>query len=261
MKKKDSHGRFKIVGMIPARYASNRFPGKMLASIAGKSLIQRTYENCKKCSILDHIVIATDDLRIFNHIKDFGGTPIMTSPECVNGTERLVEAVKNNPEFNQVDIIINIQGDEPCLDPNTIQKVAQLLVDDTEAVMSTAATKLESAEDALSPSIVKCVLDGQQNALYFSRSLLASGHAQKWNRSLPVYRHIGIYGYRRDFLLRYAELPPTPLQLAEDLEQLKVLEHGFRIKIGIVDSCGIGVDRPEDILKVEQWLCKQNISS
>lgn len=250
----------KIIGIIPARYASTRFPGKILAPIAGKTLIQRTYENAKKFTFLDDLVIATDDQRIYDHITGFHGDVVMTSLHCKTGTDRLVDALKRNTRFDDAEIIINIQGDEPCLDPDVAEQVGKLLLDDPSAVMSTAAVKLDSEEDAASSSIVKCVMDLNSNALYFSRSLIPGGHSLRWNPNMLVYRHMGLYAYRRDFLMKYAELPETPLQMAENLEQLKVIEHGYRIKVAVVDRFSIGVDIPDDIQKVEKWLCKQNIS-
>jgi 3-deoxy-manno-octulosonate cytidylyltransferase (CMP-KDO synthetase) len=252
----------KILGMIPARFASTRFPGKMLAPIAGKTLIQRTYENAKQSSLFHDLVVATDDSRIHEHVIHFGGKAVMTAETCPTGSDRLVDALKRYPVLNQSDIVINIQGDEPCVHLDVIEKIAKALISDPQAMMSTAAIPFQHAEEAESPSIVKCVIDLQGNALYFSRSLISNGHSGTWHDSLPVYRHMGIYAYRRDFLLKYADLPSTPLQRAEDLEQLKVLEHGFRIKVAIVEHPSIGVDLPGDIHKVEQWLCKQqqNIS-
>jgi 3-deoxy-manno-octulosonate cytidylyltransferase (CMP-KDO synthetase) len=249
-----------IIGIIPARYSSSRFPGKILAPIANKTLIQRTYENAKRCALLQEIVIATDDVRIYNHVQDFGGDVLMTSTTCLTGSDRLVEAVKNNRRFDHADIIVNIQGDEPCLDPNVTESVIKALLNDSVAVMSTAIVKIESEEEALSPSIVKCVIDSKENALYFSRALIPAGHSLKVRPEVTYYRHVGIYAYRREFLLKYTELPQTPLQIAEDLEQLKVIEHGYRIKTAIVACSSIGVDIPDDIQKVEQWLCKQNTS-
>jgi 3-deoxy-manno-octulosonate cytidylyltransferase (CMP-KDO synthetase) len=258
---KEQHCGPKIIGMIPARYASTRFPGKILAPIAGKTLIQRTYENAKRCTLLHKLIVATDDMRIYSHVKDFGGEVVMTSPTCATGSDRLVEALKNNLQFNDASIIVNIQGDEPCLDPEVIHKVTEALLADPIAVMSTAVVKIDNAEDAANPSVVKCVMDKQNNALYFTRALLPAGHTLKMRPGINYYRHMGVYCFRKHFLMQYADLPPSPLQLAEDLEQLKILEHGFRIKVAIVDDFSIGVDTPEDIKKVEQWLCKQNIFS
>lgn len=255
-----SHIAPKIIAMIPARYASTRFPGKILAPISGKTLIQRTYENASRCKLLNGLVVVTDDDRIFDHVKGFGGDVVMTSVTCPTGSDRIAEALRNNSRFDDVSIVVNVQGDEPCLDPTIIQKVIEILQNDPSAVMSTAVMKLESQEEAQSPSIVKCVMDAQQNALYFSRALIPAGHTQQMRPGVTYYRHMGIYCFRRDFAVKYAELPATPLQLAEDLEQLKVIEHGYKVKTAVVDSFSIGVDRPDDIQKVEQWLCKQNTS-
>ncbi|MBA3958048.1 MAG: 3-deoxy-manno-octulosonate cytidylyltransferase [Parachlamydiaceae bacterium] len=260
-KKSQTNSQPIVIGMIPARLASTRFPGKILHPIAGKSLIQHTFENAQRCNLLKSLIIATEDKRVFDHVTSFGARAIMTSVDCLTGTDRIVEALRNNNEWNDADIIVNIQGDEPCLDPEVIQKVVEALVNDPEAVMSTAATKLECAEEALSSSIVKCAIDQNGNALYFSRALIGAGKSGKWHPKMPIFRHMGLYAFRRDFLLKYGDLPVTPLQLAEDLEQLKVLEHGFRIKVALVDHFSIGVDIPDDIQKVELWLCKQNTSS
>lgn len=255
----------RIIGIIPARYASGRFPAKMLAMISGKTLIQRSYENALRCSGLSMLAIATDHPEIYEHAKSFGAHVIMTSVECPTGSDRLAEALRNYREFDGADIILCIQGDEPCVEPEVFENIAELLVKDPQAVMATAVTPIKNPEDAAKPGIVKCVIDNHQNALYFSRALIPAGHTQQYRPEITYYRHIGIYGYRRDFLLRYGTLPKTPLQIAEDLEQLKVLENGFRIKTAIVDDTGIGVDWPEDAKRVEEWLCKnknkQNSSS
>lgn len=244
----------KTVGMIPARFGSTRFPGKPLAIIAGKTLIQRTYENAKRCRLLDDVVVATDDNRIFDHVVGFGGKAVMTPPECPTGTERLAEAVRDNEQFSDYAAVINIQGDEPLLEPEVIGSVIEKLLEDETAVMSTAAAKISSKEEAENYSVVKCVIDQNGKALYFSRTLIPNGHGGEWQKDVTYYKHLGIYGYRRDFLMHYADLEPTPLQLAEDLEQLKVLENGYRIKVAIVESSSIGVDRPEDVKQIEQLL-------
>jgi 3-deoxy-manno-octulosonate cytidylyltransferase (CMP-KDO synthetase) len=246
--------KLKILGLIPARYGSTRFPGKPLALIAGKTLIQRTYENAKLCHSLDDIAVATDDERIFEHVKGFGGKVVMTSPECPTGTERLAEAVRKYDLFSDYGIIINVQGDEPLLQSKVIESVIDKLVEDELAAMSTAVIKLTSKEEAANYSVVKCVMDQKGNALYFSRTLIPNGHSGEWHPKTTYYKHLGIYGYRREFLFHYAELKPTPLQLSEDLEQLKVLEHGYKIKVAIVDSISLGVDKPEDIKKIEHLL-------
>lgn len=251
----------KVIAIIPARYASTRFPGKPLVEIKGKTLIQRTYENTKRCPLIDSIIVATDDTRISKHVENFGGIALMTPENCPTGSDRSAYVVEQNPEMLQADVIINVQGDEPCLDPAVLSQLVNILRSDPDAVMSTAAFKLDNAEDAANPNCVKCVLDSQGNALYFSRALIPAGRTLTYNENTIYYKHVGIYAFRPHFLLQYAQLPMTPLQKAEDLEQLKVLEHGYKIKVAIVKSLGPDVNAPEDIKKVEQELCKQNSSS
>lgn len=248
----------KVVGVIPARYGSSRFPGKPLAQILGKSLIQRTYENSQRCSLLSDLFVATDDKRIFDHVLGFGGKAIMTSSSCPTGTDRLIEAMQKSIPLKEASIILNIQGDEPCLELSVIHSVVKLLLNDPTSVMSTAVMKIHQEQEALNPSVVKCSMDRQGHALYFSRSLIPGGPGIKYQSHFPYFKHIGIYGYRQEFLPIYGSLSPTPLQLAEDLEQLKVLEHGYKIKTAIVESASISVDHPEDIKKVESLLCKLN---
>ncbi len=255
----DVASEFDCIGIIPARYGSIRFPGKPLAPILGKTLLQRTYENARRCKSLKLIVVATDDQRIYDHVKEFGGEVVMTSMDCETGTDRLAEVIKLYPHLKSC-IVINIQGDEPCIDPKTIDAVIEILRCDPQASMSTAAVLLSSEEEATSPSIVKCTMDQRGNALYFSRNLIPSNKKGSYCGETPYYRHLGIYGYRYEFLTEYARLPKTPLQSIEDLEQLKALEHGYRIKVAIVKSSAIGVDLPEDIQKIEKILCKQNTS-
>jgi 3-deoxy-manno-octulosonate cytidylyltransferase (CMP-KDO synthetase) len=243
----------KIIGIIPARYGSTRLPGKPLIQIGGKSLIQRTYENAKKCRSLDQIIVATDDNRIADHVRAFDGEVVMTSPDCATGTDRIIESLSQG-NFGDAEIVINIQGDEPTLEPEVIEKVIGALKHDAEAVVSTAAVKLESKECAFNPSVVKCVMDQKGHAIYFSRSLIPGGKNHEWRPGITYYKHLGIYGYRTSFLKKYGQLNPTPLQLAEDLEQLKILEHGYKIAVAIVKSNAIGVDTPEDIKKIEKIL-------
>jgi len=235
----------KTIGIIPARYGSSRFPGKALALIAGKSMIQRTYENACGFGVLDSVVVTTDDERIADHVRDFGGKVVMTSRECTTGTDRIAEAIKRDPSLDG-DIIVNIQGDEPCLSPETVAAVVKRLDDDADAVMATAVVPLKSERDADDPNIVKCVMNDRGRALYFSRSRIPSQG--------PVFGHLGLYAFHKDFLLLYATLPPTPLQQAESLEQLKALEHGYTIAVAIVDEAPLGVDVPADIAKVEEQL-------
>jgi len=248
--------RMEIIGIIPARYQSQRFPGKPLAKIHDKTLIQHTYLNARRVKGIDHLIIATDDKRIFDHAKSFDADVVMTSPDCPTGSDRLAEVVKTDARFIKSSIVVNIQGDEPIVDPKAIEAIIQKLKDDKDAVMSTAATRLIE-EEALSSSVVKVVCDINGRALYFSRSLIPGSLKKK---EFPYLKHLGLYAYRREFLLKYSTLSPTPLQIHEDLEQLKVLEHGYSIQVAIVKEGGIGVDLPEDIQKVEKRLWQQNTS-
>lgn len=254
MKVSDKRKPQRIIGIIPARYGSSRFPGKPLANISGKSLIQRTYENAQRCRSLQDLIVATDDERIFKKVLEFGGKAVMTSPTCPTGTERLAEAVKQNSDYDDVELIINIQGDEPLIDPTTLEQVIHALQESPEADMSTAVVKITSREEAENYSTVKCTINLKREALYFSRTLIPNGHQGQWQPNVTYYKHLGIYAYRRHFLIHYAELAPTPLQIAEDLEQLKVLEHGSIIKVAIVEDTSIGVDTLADIHKVEGLL-------
>ena len=251
--------RSRTIGMIPARYQSSRFPGKPLAVMAGKTLIQHTYENAKQSGCFDELIVATDDERIFKHVEEFGGRVVMTSVEHLNGTDRLTEALILCPDVQDASLVVNIQGDEPCVEAGIFKKLIELLQTDSEAVMATVVTPVSELVEMQDPSIVKCVFDLHGNALYFSRAEIPGVFA---GTAKTVYRHIGIYAFRPDFLLRYGQLPATPLQLSESLEQLKVLEHGYRIKIAVVSGESPGVNTPEDILKVEPLLlCKLNTSS
>lgn len=250
--------RAKVIGIIPARYASTRLPGKLLIPLLGKTLLQRTFENAQQISSLDELIVATDDPRIYSHVEEFGGRAMMTSPTCQTGTDRLAEVLQQKPEWLKATAIVNVQGDEPCLNPQAVDAAVALLLSDKEASTATLAAPLKNEEEAWQSSIVKCVMDQQNNALYFSRSLIPGNKKRSFNGERAYYRHIGLYVYRPAFLLHYQALPPTPLQLEEDLEQLKILEHGYRMKVALTEEAGIGVDTPEDLNKIEQWLCKQN---
>lgn len=248
----------KVIGIIPSRYLSSRFPGKPLAPILGKTLVQRTYENALLCKALSLVVVATDDQRIFEHVKGFGGNAVMTSENCPTGTDRLAEVVKNSPFATEAELILNIQGDEPCVSPHVMAQVIQALQTSPKASVSTAITPHLSLADAENPHVVKCVVDEQGYALYFSRGLIPAGKNLKFQEGIVYYKHLGLYCYRKEFLLHYSDLSSTPLQRAEDLEQLKVLEHGFRIKTVKVNGESMDVNTPEDIKKVEHILCKQS---
>lgn len=247
----------KVIGIIPARYQSSRFPAKVLADILGKSLVRRTYERAQTASILDALIIAADHKKIFNHVKEFDGKVVMTSPDCPNGSARAAEVVKNY--FPEAEVVVIIQADEPCLDPKIITKLVKDLKNNDNADMTTPVEPITNLEEIHRQGVVKCVFDKSKKALYFSRSPIP--HPFKGNNT-TYYRHIGVYCFRKELLLKYPSLTPTPLQQAEDLEQLKILEHGYSIYVTEVPPQGnIGVDYPEDIKKVEQFLCLENTSS
>jgi 3-deoxy-manno-octulosonate cytidylyltransferase (CMP-KDO synthetase) len=248
----------KVLGIIPARFASSRLPGKLLIPVLGKTVLQRTFESASQVKILDRLLIATDHHCILDHVKQFGGEAVMTSVSCPTGTDRLAEVLQKHPECLSAEAVVNIQGDEPCVDPLAIEEAVKLLLQDPQASMATLITPLKSEEEALDSSIVKCVKDQQNNALYFSRAMIPSNKRKQFNPQGPYYRHIGLYVYRPAFLLQYQALRPTPLQLEEDLEQLKVLEYGYRVKVAVTNKATIGVDTHEDLNKLEQWLCTQN---
>ena len=238
----------KILGIIPARYSSTRFHGKPLADILGKTMIQRVYERAKLAKNLCDVLVATDDARIFECVESFGGKAVMTDSTLPNGTARCEQAAR---VFGcEADAVINIQGDEPLLDPVMIDEVAELL---EENYCVTLCREFREGEDVNNPNAVKVVMSQEGNALYFSRSVIP----YKRNKSdLPVYQHIGIYGYSTDFLKKYVSLPNTPLSDAESLEQLKILEHDYRIRVKVTSSkCeSVGVDTPEDLQRVREIL-------
>lgn len=247
----------RTLAIIPARYKSSRFPGKMLHPIQGKPLIQHTYENALNFSCLDKIVVATDDMRIKELISSLGGTVVMTSKECPSGTDRLTEVLSKHPEYSSYDVILNIQGDEPCVDEAVCSALLKSLKDDADASLATPILPFPSYDDPKDPSIVKCVSDIHGNALYFSRSPIP--FTSKVNST--YYKHLGIYAFKTTFLLKLPTLTSTPLQIMEDLEQLKILEHGHRIKTVVVQNDCIGINEPKDVTKVESLLCKRNLSS
>lgn len=244
------------IGVIPVRWKSTRFPGKPLADLLGKSLIRRTYENAKRSRRLDRLVVGTDDPRIFDHVQEFGGEVYMTSEACSTGTDRVWEVIRDH--FADASIVVNVQGDEPCLDPHVIDQLVERLEETEEALITTPITKILDPSEIFSPTTVKCVFDQRGRALYFSRAPLPFPY--KADRIHDYYRHHGVYCFRRPFLQQYAEMERTRLQNIEDLEQLKILESGYPIHISIVDAQGIGVDTPEDLKRVEEILCA-NISS
>lgn len=238
----------KVAVVIPARYASTRFPGKPLVKIAGQTMIERVYKQALKTKHANEVIVATDDPRIAAEVSRFGGTVIMTRDDHPTGTDRLAEVASKRPD---IDIIVNVQGDEPLIDPSTIDRAVQPLLEDAGLDMSTISAPITNPEEIESNSIVKVVRDRQGNALYFSRFPIPF-HRDPDSRSNQTYfAHIGLYVYRRDILLKLASLSPTPLEQAEALEQLRALENGIRIRVVDVEKRSPAVDRPEDVDVVE----------
>ncbi|MFM2199851.1 MAG: 3-deoxy-manno-octulosonate cytidylyltransferase [Verrucomicrobiota bacterium] len=239
-----------IIGILPARWGSTRFPGKPLHLIAGKPLIQHVWERCQSSTKLAEILVATDDERIVSAVNAFGGKAVMTSPDHPTGTDRLAEVAKQVPGATH---ILNIQGDEPLIDPALIDQLAQALIDDPGLHMVTAANPLDPADPAVAdPNVVKTVLKQNGHALYFSRSPLP--YFRNPVPGLQVLRHKGIYGYRRDFLETFVTWPPSPLEQAESLEQLRALENGANIRVLLTNDTSPGVDTPEQALEIERLL-------
>lgn len=234
----------KVLCVIPARYASTRLPGKPLSMIAGKPMIQHVYERACQAELPDEVVVATDNELVEKAVLDFGGKAVMTSPDHPSGTDRLAEVALMYPD---VDVIVNVQGDEPMIPPEVIDNLAQVFANEADLNMATMKVEMEEA-DYDNPAAVKVVTDLNGNALYFSRSLMP--YPRNKPEGYKVFKHVGIYAYRRNFLLKYAALAPTPLEKAESLEQLRALENGYKIKVLESNFKGIGVDTPEDLAAV-----------
>lgn len=235
-----------ILGIIPARYASTRFPGKPLADIGGKSMIQRVYEQVKKSKLVTDVIVATDNQEIFDHVTKFGGRVRMTKESHVSGTDRCYEAL--TLQKAPFDYVINIQGDEPFIQPEQIDLLARLLDGKTE--IATLVKKIEDPEHLFNLNVVKAVVAANGEALYFSRSTvphIRNTPEADWMSKHRFYKHIGMYAYRTDVLKRLTELPVSPLEKAESLEQLRWLENGFRIKAAETKTETIGIDTPEDL--------------
>ena len=238
----------KCAAIIPARFGSTRFPGKPLALIKGKPMIQWVYENTAACGLVGKTVVATDSEEIRNAVCGFGGEAVMTSPDHETGTDRIAEAAENI----DADLIINVQGDEPVLPAAAIEEVILPLVNDSTIPLGTLKTKILKKQEISDTNIVKVITDINDFALYFSRSVIPfdrDGHNQ-----VDFYRHIGLYVYRRDFLFKVSKMEQTLLEKAEKLEQLRVLENGYSIMVKETDYYPVGVDVPDDIIRVEKLM-------
>jgi len=236
--------------IIPARWASSRFPGKPLHLIDGKPLVQHVWERCQSCRLLGGIVVATDHEAIADAVTEFGGEVVMTSPDHASGTDRVAEAARLRPDFSQ---IINVQGDEPLIDPALIDELAATLITHPDCNMVTAAHPLPDGSEQLEdPNIVKVVLNSAGEALYFSRSRIP--YPRSSVEGLPVLRHKGIYGFQRDFLQQFVEWPPSPLERSEQLEQLRALENGARIRVILCSDDSPGIDTPQQAALLNRQL-------
>jgi len=233
----------KAIGVIPARYASARLPGKPLADIAGKTMIEHVYHRALAAKSLSAVYVATDDARIYDAVLAFGGNVVMTRLDHRSGTDRIAESVENL----DVDVVVNVQGDEPLLDPAEIDLVVAPFVARPELVMTTLAVPIGDPRDIADPSVVKVVTNLRGDALYFSRLPIPYYRSGESGERL---KHIGLYAYRRDFLLTYASLPPSPMEQMEQLEQLRVLENGYSIHVVLTHQDAISVDTPEDLERV-----------
>lgn len=241
----------KIIAIIPARYESSRFPGKPLVDICGKPMIQWVYERVSSVQEIEDVYVATDDKRIFDTVKNFSGRAIMTG-ECACGTDRVYQACKDK----NIDIVINVQGDEPLIRPEMIRDLIQSFKDET-VEMATLKKKIETVEEKSNPNVVKVAVDKFDNAIYFSRYSIPYIREKI---SVDMYKHIGIYGYRKSFLEKYVSMPQGILEKAENLEQLRVLENGYKIRVNSTNYQTIGVDRPEDVARVIKQIEKEGIN-
>lgn len=247
----------KTYGIIPSRFGSSRFPGKPLAILAGKPLVAWVVEAVKKASGLDEVLVATDDERIVAAVKEYGGIAVMTPSELPSGTDRIACAARNflGGDFEDDDILVNIQGDEPLIDPKLIEDLAAKLKESPKFDMATAVTPIKSAQDLAAKTVVKVVLDRDDGALYFSRAPIPCDRDHEADLSSGLYvRHLGIYAYRGGFLKRYITEPPCALEQTEKLEQLRALWMGAKIAVVKTEDEGVGVDTPEDAERVAKIL-------
>ena len=245
----------RVTAVIPARYASTRFPGKPLADLGGKPMIQWVCEGAQRCPLIDRVLVATDDHRIADAVTAFGGIAVVTRADHQTGTDRIAEVAAGLPS----ELIVNVQGDEPLIDPAMIEAAVKPLLDNPTIPMGTLKTPLTSLEEYCNPNVVKVVTDRQGFALYFSRAPIPHPRDfvneldTRWHE-LASAKHVGLYVYRRDFLQRFPTLAPTPLEEQEKLEQLRALEHGYRIYVAETAHAVQGVDTPEDLERVRQLL-------
>ncbi len=238
-----------VIGVIPARYHSTRFEGKVLATLAGKSMVQHVWEQAKKSYLLEDLIVACDDERVYKAVEAFGGKAVLTAKGHASGTERIVEVV--NPL--DVKVVVNIQADEPMIHPSMINRVVEALLEDETLVCASVMKKIERSQEVDDPNVVKVVFDKSQFALYFSRQSIPFIRDTSFGDAIH-YKHIGLYGYTKDFLFTYKALPKSNLENLEKLEQLRILENGYRIKLIETTHETFGVDTEEDLEKVRHHL-------
>ena len=242
----------KFLGVIPSRYASTRLEGKPLKDICGHTMVEWVYKRALK-SKLDGVVVATDDERIVDEVKSFGGNVILTRKDHINGTSRIAEVCETYTDY---DVIVNIQGDEPLIEPDMINSIIDSFIEDNTIPMSTLKYKLTDMTEIENPNAVKVVTDKNDFAIYFSRSVIPYPRNLNMNN---YYKHVGIYGYKRDFVMEYAKMESTPLELSESLEQLRVLENGYKIKVLETPYKIIGVDTQEELERVREYITKNGL--
>jgi 3-deoxy-manno-octulosonate cytidylyltransferase (CMP-KDO synthetase) len=240
----------KVVIVIPARYGSTRLPGKPLVLLAGKPMIQRVYEQAKLAQRADRVIVATDDERIVKAVEGFGGEARMTRPDHRTGTERVAEVAAHT----EGDVFVNVQGDEPLLDPVAVDTAVNALLEEPAAAIATVATPLQSAADIMDPNVVKVVLDFDGNALYFSRAPIPWVRDSGSKMQVRHWKHLGLYVFQRDALLDYPTLPQGELERIEQLEQLRWMENGWKIRVAEVEHDAVSVDVPADVERVERLL-------
>ncbi len=251
--------RFHVLGVIPARYGSTRFPGKVLKPLRGRPIVEWVWRQAKKASRVDDVWIATDDERVMKAAESFGARAFMTSPELPSGSDRIAAVVAEV----DVDLVVNIQGDEPCIDPATIDRAVEALEGDSGAMVSTARFKLERLEDLDNPNVVKVISDCRGRALYFSRSPLPSlarveHDAESDELPIEAFKHLGMYVYRKEALMKFCSMAPSNFERIEKLEQLRFLENGYPIQVVDAESDSIGVDTPEDLEELSHILSKED---
>jgi 3-deoxy-manno-octulosonate cytidylyltransferase (CMP-KDO synthetase) len=243
-----------VIAVIPARYASTRLPGKPLIDLCGMTMIQRTYEQAAKASLVNRVIVAADDERVASAVRAFGGNVMMTSQDIKSGSDRVAVVASKH----EASMYVNVQGDEPIIDPRQIDQAVRTVTEDTQTMVGTLAKKIEFAELLTNPSVVKVVFDANRYAMLFSRSVIPylrdSKKENLWHKLYDYYLHVGIYVFRRAFLLKYPSLPESPLENAEKLEQLRILYNGYKIKVGITEYQNVAVDTPDDVETVRRML-------